>query len=97
MVAGGHSTNPPETITYSSVVSRETVRIALALAALNDLEVKVADIQNSYIPAPVTEKIWTVLGKEFGQDAGKRAIIVRDLYSLNRARCNRSTLIHPVA
>ena len=85
LVAGGHSTNPPETITYSSVVSRETVRIALALAALNDLEVKVADIQNSYIPAPVTEKIWTVLGKEFGQDAGKRAIIVSALYGLNSA------------
>ena len=29
-------------------MSRETVRIALTLAALNDLEVKVADIQNAY-------------------------------------------------
>jgi hypothetical protein len=32
--------------------------------------------------APITEKIWTVLGTEFGDDAGKRALIVRALYVL---------------
>ena len=57
LVAGGHETDPPSTITYSSVVSRETVRISLTLAALNDFPVKVADIQNAYITAPVTENI----------------------------------------
>ena len=36
-VAGGHMTDPPASMTYSSVVLRETVRIALLLAALNDL------------------------------------------------------------
>ena len=44
LVAGGHTTAAPATITYSRVVSRETVRIALLLAALNDVEVKTADI-----------------------------------------------------
>jgi ribosomal protein L31E len=39
-VAGGHMTEAPATITYASVVSRESVRIALTLAALNGLEVK---------------------------------------------------------
>ena len=82
LVAGGHVTAPPATITYASVVSRETVRIALTIAALNDLPVKVADIQNAYITAPVNEKIWTVLGREHGEDAGKKAIIVRSLYGL---------------
>jgi len=38
-VAGEHQTNPPKVLTYSSVVSRESVRIALLLAGLNDLEV----------------------------------------------------------
>ena len=47
-------TEPPETIIYESVVSIKTARIALPLAALNDLPVKVADIQNAYITAPVT-------------------------------------------
>ena len=85
LVAGGHKTDAPATITYASVVSRETVRIALTLAALNDLEVKVGDVLNAYITAPITEKVWTILGPEFGRDAGKRAIIVRALYGLKSA------------
>jgi hypothetical protein len=77
LVAGGHMTDAPATITFVSVVSRETVRIALTLAGLNNLQVKVSDIENAYITAPCTEKIWTVLGPEFGSDAGKTAIVVR--------------------
>ncbi|KAL7545200.1 hypothetical protein ACHAWF_014099 [Thalassiosira exigua] len=84
-VAGGHKTEVPKTITYASVVSRETVRLALLLASLNDLEVKAADIMNAYITAPVTEKIWTVLGPEFGEDACKSAIIVRAIDGLKSA------------
>ena len=85
LVAGGHVTDVPPTITYSSVVGRETVRIALTLAALNDLEVKVADIMNAYVTAPTEEKIWTILGPEFGNDQGKKAVIVRALYGLKSA------------
>ena len=75
-------TKAPATLTYASVVSRETVRIALTIAALNGLQVKCGDVMNAYIQAPVTEKIWTTLGKEFGADAGKNAIIVRAIYGL---------------
>ena len=53
LVAGGHMTTAPVAVTYGSVVSRETVRIALNLAALNDLEVKCGDVLNAYITAPV--------------------------------------------
>jgi hypothetical protein len=84
-VAGGHTTDTPHAVTYTSVVSRESVRIALNLAALNDLDVKMADIENTYLTAPITEKVWTVLGPEFGDDAGKRALIVRTLYGLKSA------------
>jgi hypothetical protein len=69
-------------MTYTNVVSRETVRIALTIAALNDLEVKAADILNAYSSAPIKEKVWCALGPEFGPDAGKSAIIVRALYGL---------------
>ncbi len=85
LVAGGHTTTAPATITYASVVSRESVRIALLLAALNDVEVKTADIENAYITAPNSEKIYTVLGPEFGSDEGKTAIVVRALYGLKSA------------
>jgi hypothetical protein len=36
LVGGGHVTDPPTTLTYSSVVSRESVRISFLIAALND-------------------------------------------------------------
>jgi hypothetical protein len=85
LVAGGHRTEAPVTITYASVVSNETVRLALTIASLNDLEVKVGDISNAYITTPVKEKVWTVLGPEFGHDAGKSAIIVQALYRLKGA------------
>ena len=59
------------------------MRIDLKLDALNDLPVKVADIQNAYITAPVTEKIYTVPGQEFGEYAVRKDIVVCALYALN--------------
>jgi hypothetical protein len=44
-VAGSHMTETPASNTYASVVSHKSVRIALTLAALNDLEVKTANIK----------------------------------------------------
>ena len=57
LVAGGHMTEAPNVMTYASVALRETVCIALTIAALNGLEVKAADIMNAYITAPIEEKI----------------------------------------
>jgi hypothetical protein len=84
-VAGGHTTDTPHVMTYASVVSRELVRISLTLDALNDVDVKKADIENAYLTSPITEKVWTVLGPEFGDDAGKRVLILRALYGLKSA------------
>jgi hypothetical protein len=75
-VAGGHTADAPRVMTYASVVSRESVMIALTLAALNDLDVAMGDIEKACLTAPITEKVWTVLGPEFGEDAGKRALVV---------------------
>ena len=57
LVAGGHMTKAPATLTYASVVSRETVRIALTVAALNDIDVWAADVLNAYITMPCHKKI----------------------------------------
>ena len=65
-VAGGHMTEAPNVKTYASVVSRESVRIGLMLAALNNLSILLADIQNAYLTSPCQEKIYTILGPEFG-------------------------------
>ena len=61
-------TQTPKCMTYSSVVGRETVRIALTIAALNDLQVKAGDVMNAYVTETCSENIWTVLGKYFGTD-----------------------------
>jgi hypothetical protein len=64
------------------MVSRESVRIALLVAALNDLDVMGADILNAYLSARTTENIWTILGAEWGADAGHLALIIMALYGL---------------
>jgi hypothetical protein len=61
-VAGEHKTDTPHEMNYIGVVSRESLRITLILAALNDLDVKMADIENAYLTTPITENVWTVLG-----------------------------------
>ncbi len=38
-VAGGHTTDTPGSITYSSVVSSDSVRLAFVIARVNDLDV----------------------------------------------------------
>eukprot|EP00804_Cyclotella_cryptica_P020242 CCRYP_010924-RA/>CCRYP_010924-RA protein AED:0.27 eAED:0.27 QI:0/0/0/1/1/1/2/0/495 len=55
---------------------------ALLVAVLNDVDIWAADVLNAYITMPCREKIWTTLGKEFGDDCGKKAIVVRALYGL---------------
>jgi hypothetical protein len=42
--------------TYSSVVSRDSVRLFFLLAAINDLDVLACGIQNAYINAATKEK-----------------------------------------
>ena len=81
-VVGGHTTETPASLTYSSVVSRESVRIAFFLGALNGLDVLSCDIGNAYLNAPCREKIWFKAGPECGENAGKVCKLVRALYGL---------------
>jgi hypothetical protein len=56
------------------------VCIAPLIAALSDIEVLSADIQNAYLHAKCQEKIWTRAGPpEFGSEEGSVMIIVRAL------------------
>ena len=81
-VAGGHQTDPPADSVFSSVVSRDSVRLGFLVAALNDLDILAADVQNAYLNADTKEKVYTVAGLEFGKYKGKCAKIVRALYGL---------------
>jgi len=81
-VAQGNRTDTPASITYSSVVSRDSVRLAFLIAALNDLDLLACDVSNAYLNAPCREKIWFVGGKDTGEDEGKVLVVDRALYGL---------------
>jgi len=82
-VAGGHLAEPlPSSITYSTVVARDSIRILLVIAALNDLDILATDLQNAYLSAKPRERVWFIAGKEFGSQAGCVVVVVRALYGL---------------
>jgi hypothetical protein len=83
-VAGGHQTEPAVAMTYASVVSRESVLLAFLIAALNNLTILPANIQNAYLPSPCQEKVYTALGPEFGPHwQGKKALVVLVISATN--------------
>ena len=82
LVARGDLTDPPSTLTYSSVVSRESVRIAFLVASMNGLEIMMFDVGNAYLNAFTSEKLYCIAGKEFGDEEGRLMIIRRALYGL---------------
>ena len=69
-VADGHRVETPASVTYSTVVSRDSVRILLMIAALNDLDVQGCDVQNAFLNANNLEKHWIRAGPEFGEEQG---------------------------
>jgi hypothetical protein len=78
-VADAHLSNPPMSIKYAIVVPRESVDIAFRITAIDNIDVA-ADILNTYPTSPCDEKVWTILGPEFGPELEvKRANIVRSL------------------
>ena len=83
--ADGHKTEAPSAITYSSVVSRDSVRIMLMVAALNELDLQSADVQNAFLTAPNLEKVWLRAGPEFGDEEDCVFIVRRALYGLKSA------------
>jgi hypothetical protein len=87
-VAGGHrNKDVPAHASFSSVASRDSVRLTLLLASLNDIDVLSADIGNAYLNAPCRERVYVECGSElFGeQHKGQLAVIVRALYGLKSA------------
>ena len=57
LVPGGHrKKNVPKHTSYSTLVSQESVRACFTLAALNDMEVMTADIDNAYLNIKPLEK-----------------------------------------
>ena len=81
-MGGGHLNQVSPSLSYSSVVSRDSVCIMFLAAALNDLENKMCDIGNAYLNAETREHLWFTSGQEWGSRAGYEVIILRALYGL---------------
>lgn len=81
-VARGHTTTMLTTMTYLSVVARDSVQIAFKLVVLNVLDILACDMQNAYLTADCQDKIYTIAGPEFGDEAGMIMIVWKALYGL---------------
>ena len=77
LVAGDHMTNTTPPISYASVLYFGTACIALIIADLDYLEVRVYIIINAYITDSVTEKICTIMSLDFGEGHRKMDLILR--------------------
>eukprot|EP00957_Ditylum_brightwellii_P063746 4836969-Ditylum_brightwellii.AAC.1 len=64
-VKDGQLSSDPIDSNFNGVVSRESVRIVFTYAALNGLEVAVANIKSAYLQAPTSEKHCIICGEEF--------------------------------
>ena len=86
LVAGGHlNKNVPSYLSYSSVISKETVRLCFMVAALNGLDTLVGDIGNAYLNAKPRERCYVTITDPFlfgPSCVGRSASIVRALYGM---------------
>ena len=89
-------TGEPKCLTYASVVSRESIRLAFMLASLNNLDVLQADVEGAYLNAASSEKLFTICGPEFREFAGRRAVIRRALYGTKSAAASWRSAISKV-
>jgi hypothetical protein len=91
-VSGGHTAATPHAMTYASVVSPELVRIALTLAALNDLEVKMADIENAYLTAPLLSKCGASLALSLVKTRERKPLLFKPYTVLNSQAQHSGTI-----
>ena len=63
----GHKTYIPSSVTYSTVLSRGSVRIYLTIASLNNIDILASYIENAYITYTCLDKVWMRDGSEFGK------------------------------
>ena len=75
LVGGGNTTTASVSIMYSSVVSRESVRIALTIAALNVLDILACDIKKYYLTVNCRDLIWNTAGPKFCSEEGRIVVV----------------------
>jgi Reverse transcriptase (RNA-dependent DNA polymerase) len=83
LVAGGHLTDPNTTDnTYSSILYLCSMRIAIAAAELNELDIMVSEVSSAYLEAYTQEKVCFIAGPELRPLEGHLLVKVCALYGL---------------
>ena len=70
----GHKCKDPEGSTCAGVVSSESARMALTCAAPNGLDVCAADVRNTCLQTPSSQKDCIMCGAEFGLETWEREL-----------------------
>ena len=87
LVANGHKTNAPGSITYPSVVSTDIYRIVFIIVSLNNLDICACEIGNYYLNTNYRENLYMVAGTEFVPLYRDIVMVIdRDLYGLKSIR-----------
>ena len=82
LVCDGSQVNPKGLSTWATVVKVISVHPLDIIADSQDLQVMCGDICNAFIQANTKEKVYTWVGKEFVEHAGKIPLIIKALYGL---------------
>ena len=81
-VADGHLTDTPVDSVYSGVVSLQGFQMVLFILELNGLQPYATNIDNAYLKAYTTEKLWIIVPTEFGKQIVHLLIVNKALYGL---------------
>jgi hypothetical protein len=82
LIAGGHLTDTPINLVYSSIVSLRGIRMLTYIAEHNGLEVWAMDIGNAYLETFTKEKVYIIARPEFGPLKGHTLLINKAIYGL---------------
>lgn len=81
-MAQGFRKDPPACMTYASAVGRDSIRLGFLIAVNNDLQVLAGDIQNAFLNAPCSKKVYIIAGPEWGPLQNRIVVIEKTLYGL---------------
>ena len=81
----GNKTDALSSLTYSTVLTQEYIKIIITIPVLNDLDIKGSNVNNEFLSAPNNWKFCFKTGKQFVNMEGKVFIVVQYLYGLNSA------------
>ena len=93
MVANGVMYEASSSLTYYSVVSRDSVHLDFLIDELHSLDIMVCDVGDSYLNAPCREKIWFAAGPDQRPEKmGKKMVRARDLYGIKSSGADWRTM-----